>query len=423
MAMVALTARTARLTAACLLLWAAAGCSSGSSTSSPAPSAGLPATSRPTRSATPTPAPSTSPRLLNWKSVSFPAGARAAKPWWGLTVPSGGYFGGCYVGLPLFAQMTLRYCTSPDGLNWTMSDDPLLNGIEPKAAAHGSAGYVMVGVETSQSRAAVFHSADAITWTRDSDADVPQADLTLTQPDGSKQHGLTPMYAVVAGPNGFVAAGWHMEWQMATNKPAALWHSADGISWTEESSPGGGYTNLWSVGRRYFLSGGQFESGVASFLLWVSDDGVTWRHATVASDAPQSQDIYAVTELWDGSLRAIGDPLSDPSGASNAGLAFSSTDGGASWTYAGTSTTSGPGTFSEIDGAVQEGSFLSFDKGATWQSVATTPNGPADFTQPWLPLGNAFLLATPDTTGIDLAGPNAEASLDAAPTIISIGTP
>jgi hypothetical protein len=268
---------------------------------------------------------------------------------------------------------------------------------------------------------AVFRSADAVNWTRVPDADVPQADLSLTQPDGSIQHGLTPMYAVVAGPNGFVAAGWHMEWQQAPTKPAVLWHSADGIKWTEETAPMGGWTFLWSVGSRYFLEGTSSASDSYSFQLWYSDDGVAWRQATAAAGSPQTPGIFAVTKLFDGSLVAIGMQMPDPSG-SDVGLDFSSTDGGATWRFKGNSKASGDGTFAQINGVINEGGFLSFDDGATWEQMPDIPNGPQT-ADAGISLGNAFLVTMIDVSGIDESNPDAQASIDAAPILFWLGTP
>jgi hypothetical protein len=387
---------------------------------SPSPTTGSSPAIPPTPVNTPTPVatPSASPRTLKWTMVSLPA--NATLPSWGMPIPSGGYFGGCSAGQTNGVPI-LKYCSSPDGVHWTMSSNALFSGIEPNAAAHGAGGYVMVADETSQSKAAVFRSTDAVNWTRVPAADVPQADLTMTNPDGSTQHGLTPMYAVVAGPNGFVAAGWHMEWQQAPKKPAVLWHSADGIKWTEETAPMGGSTFLWSVGNRYFLEGTSSASDSYSFQLWYSDDGVAWRQATAAAGSPQTTGVYAVTKLFDGSLMALAYPMSDPTGT-EVGQDFSSTDGGATWHFEGDAKGSVPGTFAQIDGVINEGGFVSFDDGATWAQMADIPNGP-QAADAGISLGNAFLVTMIDVSGIDESNPDAQASIDAAPILFWLGTP
>jgi hypothetical protein len=277
----------------------------------------------------------------------------------------------------------------------------------------------MVADEIATGKAVVFRSSDAANWTREPAADVPQVDLTVQMPDDSSQHGVAPMYAVVAGPNGYLAAGWRMDWQQAPNPPAALWHSADGVKWTEESAPMGGYTYLWALGNRNFLNGTSDGSG---FPLWYSDDGTTWHQATAGAGSSTATGIYTLTQRWDGSLAATGDPVPDPNTDSTAGLAFLSTDNGATWQDGGTSYTSGPGSFCEIDGVVEEGGYLTFDKGANWQQMADIANGPAGDVR-WISLGNAFLVASPDFTGIDLTNPDAEASIAAAPTLIWLGKP
>ena len=294
-------------------------------------------------------------------------------------VPAGGYFGVCrngqsHAGWPYIGY---QYCTSPDGLNWSISADPTFKGMVVARAAKGDSGYVLVGTVMSTNQAVVFRSTDAVNWTRDAGANVAQLNQTL---DGATE--ATPMGDVVWGPKGFVAAGWHDGWQQAPNPPGVVWHSADGVKWTAETSPMAGYSRVFSVGGRYFLSGGKRPAGDAG-LWYYSDDGVTWERVAADATTPYGWDVFAMFERADGKLVAIaenGDAESTD---------FSSTDGGVSWHSEGPSKASAfsfaeiPGLMVEYDMQANVG-YASTDRGASWQLLNT---GLGTFT----PLGNAML--------------------------------
>jgi hypothetical protein len=307
-----------------------------------------------------------------------------------LPVPSGGYFGVCrngqsHAGWPYIGY---QYCTSPDGLNWTISVDPTFKGMVVARAAKGDGGYVLVGTVMSTNQAVVFRSTDAVNWTRDPSANVGQLNQTLV---GETQ--ATPMGDVAWGPKGFVAAGWHDGWQQAPNPPGVVWHSADGVNWTADTSPVAGYARLFSIGGRYFLSGGTTPADAAG-LWYYSDDGVTWKRVTADATTPYGWDVFAMFERADGKLVAIA------SGGDTEATDFSSTDGGASWHSEGTSKAS-YFSFAEIPGLIVEYDVLgslgysSIDRGATWQKLDT---GLGQFTS----LGNAMLaISTTGTTATE----------------------
>jgi hypothetical protein len=293
-----------------------------------------------------------------------------------LPVPAGGYFGICrngqsHAGWPYIGY---QYCTSPDGLNWSISADPTFKGMVVARAAKSDSGYVLVGTVMSTNQAVVFRSTDAVNWTRVAGADVAQLNQTL---DGATE--ATPMGDVVWGPKGFVAAGWHDGWQQAPNPPGVVWHSADGVKWTAETSPVAGYSRVFSIGGRYFLSGGKTPADAG--LWYYSDDGVTWKRATADATTPYGWDVFAMFERADGKLVAIADNGDVES------TDFSSTDGGVSWHSEGPSRASAF-SFAEIPGLMVEydpdAGFASTDRGATWQKLDT---GLGTFT----PLGNAML--------------------------------
>jgi len=293
-----------------------------------------------------------------------------------LPVPSGGYFGICRNGQSHAGWPYIEYCTSPDGLNWTISPDPTFKGMVVAKAAKGDSGYVLVGTVMSTNQAVVFRSTDAVNWTRDPSANVAQLNQTL---DGETQ--ATPMGDVVWGPKGFVAAGWHDGWQQAPNPPGVVWHSTDGVTWTAQTSPVAGYARVFSVGGRYFLSGGKTTSNAG--LWYYSDDGVTWKRVAADATTPYGWDVFAMFERADGKLVAIA------SDRDTEATDFSSTDGGASWHSEGTSKAS-YFSFAEIPGLIVEYDvqgdvgYASTDRGATWQPLNT---GWGTFTA----LGNAML--------------------------------
>jgi hypothetical protein len=352
---------------------------------------------------TPTQPSPTSPTISTvvWKKGDSwnPDGPQPPLPTFGLPVPGGGYFGSCQVGQSHadWPYIGYPFCTSPDGLRWTISTDPRFKGIVLAAAAKGNGEYVMVGSAMATGQAVVFRSSDAVNWTRAADADVAQKGLILNASAGTGEHGLTPMGAVVWGPKGFVAAGWHDAWQQSPNPPAVEWHSTDGVKWTAEVPPAGGYTYLYSIGSRYFLSGTWNTGG--DFPLWYSSDGVSWQRAT--ADAA-GDPILAMFERWDGMLVAIAGAVDT----------FSSSDAGVSWRSEGTSMAVGPGGAYAIDGLIVRSGYESFsgaseivmqsstDRGATWQRLDPTlfdfiSLGDAIFAVGVDGTGNAAMLAKP----------------------------
>jgi hypothetical protein len=331
-------------------------------------------TSTPSPSASPSPSPTPTVSLY-WHSYSWDAtGAQPPLPYFGLPAQGGGYFGGCYMGLAHVDWPYIGYpfCTSADGLHWSVSTDPMFKGIDVASVAKGSGGYVMVGGVMATGRAVIFRSSDGAHWTRVPDANVAQKDLTLTYDDGSSEHGLTPMGAVVSGPNGYVAVGWHDLWQQAPHPPAVLWHSKDGVKWTAVSSPGEGYSYLYSLGNRYFLSAtGPEDTG---FLLWYSDDGVTWKRATADSD-PAFIYVHEMSVAGDGSL------VADVWAGALGEVSYSSTDGGTSWHY------EGPVVGCQVGDVTIQDTSYSIDGGTTWQTVEES--GPPSFPGCWaLSLGD-----------------------------------
>ena len=171
------------------------------------------------------------------------------------------------------------------------------------------------------------------------------------------------------------------------------WHSTDGVKWTAEVPPAGGYTYLYSIGGRYFLSGTWNTGG--DFPLWYSSDGVSWQRAT--ADAA-GDPILAMFERWDGKLVAIAGAVD----------AFSSKDAGVSWRSESTSMAVGPGGAYAIEGLIVRGATQdsngvpglvtqsSIDRGATWQRLDPALYG-------FVSLGDAiFAVGIDGTDGIEM---------------------
>jgi hypothetical protein len=296
-------------------------------------------------------------------SFSTDAGSTPPLPQFGMPVPGGGYFGGCdihlyhvqwhYIGWP--------YCTSKDGLHWTLSTAAQFKNVYIGGIAQGDGAYFMAGGDKTTGEAVVFRSTDAVHWTSLSRTQLTQKDLAWTWPAGETEHGVTPIGGLVYGPAGFVAVGWHDEWTGGDQDvPTVLWHSADGVQWTPlDTSPAVTYSRLWSIGGRYFLSGlGSVDR--PGLPLWYSDDGVTWQRVQTEVDTAIGL-VDSVFQRQPGLLIAYTRELGGDD------FVYSSTDGGLTWLQTG----------EQIPAAclmsflVKTGSY-SVDDGASWQQVETS---------------------------------------------------
>ena len=319
----------------------------------------------PTRSPSPSPAPTPAGNAgaYSWRSYSWPFSATdhtVPTPQFGLPVPSGGYFGACdtnmshaewrYVGYP--------YCTSPDGLHWTESTSSQFKDVYIGGIAHGKGIYVMAGGDKITGKAAIFRSKDAVHWTRLSDEHVPQVEQSLTW-NGSTMHQFTPIGGLVHGPAGFVAVGYHEDWNGGPiDTPSVLWHSPDGLTWTPlKDSPARTYPHLWSAGGRYFL-GGIGTADASGLPLWSSSDALTWRRVTTVG-AGQMDVVDLVYQRSPNLLIAY---VRDSQGAASM---YSSVDRGQTWRRS-------PGTADETCGStniqIRDGTY-SLDGGTTWRTV------------------------------------------------------
>jgi hypothetical protein len=342
------------------------------------------------------------PYPIWWESIGWdPSTDGPYRPSWA-DGDDNGYFGGCFKGFVSPSEGPVGvYCTSPDGLHWTPSTNPMWKGVQVTSVAHGATAWVMAGHQGL--KAVFFRSPDRVNWTRVPDSNVAQQDLSITLPSGQKTHGLTPAYRVAAGPGGFVAVGWNNDWMGGPlDIPTVVWTSADGSHWTSRVSPAAADGFVFNSGGRFFLTGRPTDAD--PFPLWYSDDGATWAKSTTDADTTGLIELFAVIKYWDGSDVAVAD-------SQTGGRDFYSKDGGVSWHDGGVSRCSGLSFYARATGMMVETSFdgssgtavyttsISLDDGRSWQTVADSgqPHG-----GDWISMGNAVLMINNrDPAGID----------------------
>lgn len=208
------------------------------------------------------------------------------------------------------------YCSSQDGLSWS-ADSParLPQGTALSSIAKGEAGFVLVGSsDATGSTPAAFFSADGHAW--------QAASVT-----GSATSGMVD---AVAGPSGYVAAGWDQT-NDSTFTPLTLWHSPDGLTWRSSPSPISGQGALFSTGTSYLLSGPGETPTAGRLPLWRSEDGRSWQRVAFTGQIALRA-VDDVIRLGDGTLLATGhgDPVSGANPVSVQHL-LRSTDDGRTW--------------------------------------------------------------------------------------------
>lgn len=191
-----------------------------------------------------------------------------------------------------FSDRDAAVWTSADGLTWSrVSDDGGFGGAgmqEMHSIAAGGPGLVAVGYESDESGrdrvAVVWTSSDGTTWTRVEDG-VPGSD--------EEQE----MFDVVVGGPGMTAIGREGE--------AAIWTSVDGITWSrvpydEDVFDGTLFREplRLTVGGPGLVAVGQFAYGndVAA-AVWTSADGINWSRVPRDDDVFGGDDSPAMNEV------------------------------------------------------------------------------------------------------------------------------
>ena len=188
--------------------------------------------------------------------------------------------------------------TSADGLTWTrVPHDEAAFGGEGFQGMWGVAvgGPGLVGVGYSDNGAdwdaAVWTSADGLTWSR-----VPH--------DGSVFGGPSEqvMVRVAAGGPGMVAIGWDFS---GGDEDAAVWTSTDGLTWTRVAhdevvfggAAGQEMRAITAGGPGLVIVGSDMSGGDLDAAVWASSDGLTWSrvpHDEAALGGPDAQEMWGV---------------------------------------------------------------------------------------------------------------------------------
>ncbi len=243
--------------------------------------------------------------------------------------------------------------TSEDGITWSrvLHDESAFGGEEQvnvfmkDVTAFGS-GLVAVGLEwrDSQADAVAWTSPDGIIWER-----VPPNETVFGGPHDQA------MWAVVPAGPGLVAVGQGGNiFNAGPDQPAAVWVSTDGRDWSRVpdqaallsgfSQQGGegpaGFTGDWArmddvaIGGSGVVAVGRVgrcevqcdEDGAA----WTSTDGITWQRSLVETvDGVRIDDMWAVATLDDVQV-GVGNG-SDSNGEFGPAVAWTSNDGGDTW--------------------------------------------------------------------------------------------
>jgi hypothetical protein len=272
---------------------------------------------------------------------------------------------------------------SDDGHAWSrVSDDNLVLGGPGNQVIYGVAvggpGLVAVGADDSAGEydfdAAVWTSTDGTEWTR-----VPHVEAIFGGPEWQG------MWAVASAPSGLVAVGYErMHWF------AAIWHSADGLTWSRVAadealfgSPAYPEIRAIVATDSGFVAVGSVSpsGGSPGPAVWVSLDGAVWTRVPAdgiaQAGATGGREMYAVS--WsDGVLVAVGRDTT-----SGMAVVWRSGDDGWTWTRVRDADFGGPGTFdlayaemhsvAHYEGGVLAGGLV---VGQSWDAaVWTSPDG------------------------------------------------
>lgn len=245
--------------------------------------------------------------------------------------------------LAIASGQETRVLSSPDGRTWTIEpgDPALLEAPADHvslvyAVAEGAHGFVAVGAtaldDISSGDARAWASSDGVHW------------QAATSAGGTTD---AAMEAVTAGPDGYVAVGSDGfpggNTQLPGARGAAAWTSADGLSWTRvpglANFVGAMMTGVRRVDSSYVAWGETFRGrdvpGTSLPPIWTSPDGISWDRASGITDAGgPGTPIASITSIGD-RLVAVGSRrLPDAEGGRSVPGAWTSTDGGRTWSQA-----------------------------------------------------------------------------------------
>ena len=213
---------------------------------------------------------------------------------------------------PAFAMVST---SSADGLHWTagraLDIEGLGSAVWIAAVVEGPTGLLAVarssgGICGPSIVAALWTSADGLTWTR------------VQWPAGSAYP--AGVYTIDAGSTGYIASG-----TLKDGAPPAVWLSGDGRSWHQVPLPkptsgvvvvdgatgfAGGY--VLAGAQRSDIGCGESESTPSLYTpsLWWSADGKSWTRSKLAGALPAAAVWMTVNRISDHALMAVaqGDP-------------------------------------------------------------------------------------------------------------------
>jgi hypothetical protein len=219
--------------------------------------------------------------------------------------------------------------TSVDGSTWNrVPGDPAVFGGDDRqvmySVAAGGPGLVAVGYDESgvAARAAVWTSADGLTWSR-----VPHDEAVFGGPNSQN------MESVTSGGPGLIVVGVHRSGE-AGDRDAAVWWSVDGLKWDRVIDPAafGGAENQFirsvtAGGPGLVAVGNDDASGDGgAAAVWWSKDGLAWNrvvHDDAVFGGVAQQYMWWVTVGGPG-LVAVGH---DGSGGDQDAAVWTSADG------------------------------------------------------------------------------------------------
>jgi hypothetical protein len=181
---------------------------------------------------------------------------------------------------PEFLEGPAAVWTSADGLTWSRvpDDDEVFGGAGIRDVTAGGPGLVAVGSFADEAagvaqRAAVWTSVDGLTWSR-----VPHDEAMFGGGDEQR------MTAVAVGGPGLVAVGWFAN-EGLYDQGTAVWTSVDGRTWSrvpyDEAVWGyGNVTSVVPVDSGLVAVGADYGPSLGrGGRVWTSPDGITWSRA------------------------------------------------------------------------------------------------------------------------------------------------
>jgi hypothetical protein len=179
--------------------------------------------------------------------------------------------------------------------------------------------YLALGFDQPPSHAAAWSSVDGLSW---------QRLASLPAPDGSSISAAVAAPGAGGSGTGLVAVG-------TSGGSAAVWHTADGATWTVESLPPplrAGTTEILTAivrtGGGYVAAGYLDSAAGRTATFWRSADGASWTRATAQLPSGSSEVTGVAAASGGGAIVAVGISGDERRGTA---AAWRSTDGGTSW--------------------------------------------------------------------------------------------